>query len=100
MLNMEFFQELFEPLTIELGTVVIDDGSREAITAYNRLSDERFCLGHSDVGHGLSFDPFGEVIYDNKEKFSLQGRLWERSQNVYFPPLKGPWRNVGGELCG
>ena len=90
MLNMEFFQELFEPLAIELGAIVSDDGSREVITAYNGLSDERFCLGHSDVGHGLGFDPFGEVIHNNKEKFSLQGRLWERSQNVYSPSLKGP----------
>ena len=71
MLNMEFFQELFEPLAIELGAVVHDDGSRKAIMAYNRLSDERFCLGCSDVGHGLGFDPFGEVIHGNEENFLL-----------------------------
>ena len=75
MLNMEFFQELFEPLAIKLGAVVRNDGSREAITAYNRLPDESFRLGRSDVGHGLGFDPFGEIIHDNKEKLSLQGRL-------------------------
>ena len=71
MLNMEFFQELFEPFAIKLGAVVSDDGSREVITAYNRLPDERFGLGHSDVGHGLGFDPFGEVIHGNEEKFLL-----------------------------
>ena len=71
MLNMEFFQELFEPLTIELGAIVSDDGSREAIIAYNGLSDESFCLGHRDVGHRLSFDPFDEINHDNEEKFSL-----------------------------
>ena len=40
MLNMEFFQELFEPLAIELSAIVSDDGSREAITAYDRFPDE------------------------------------------------------------
>ena len=100
MLNMEFFQELFEPLAIELSAVVNDDGSREAIMAYDRFPDERFHLGYSDVGHGLGFDPFGEVIHGNEEKLSLLGRLWERSQNVYSPPLEGPWRNEGGELRG
>ena len=68
--------------------------------AYDRLPDERLCLGLSDVGHGLVFDPFGEIIHDNEEKFLLQGRLWKRSQNVYSPPLKRPRRNEGGELCG
>ena len=71
MLNMEFFQELFEPLAVKLGAIVYNDGSREAITAYNRILDVSFCLGHSDVGHGLEFDPFGEIIHDNEEKLSL-----------------------------
>ena len=100
MLNMEFFQELFEPLVIELGAVVRDDGSREAITAYDGFPDKRFRLGHCDVGDGLSFDPFGEIIHGYEEKLSLQGRLWERSQNVYSSLLEGPWQNEGGELCG
>ena len=91
MFNVEFIQELFELLAIELGAIVCDDGSREAIMAYNRLSNERLCLGLSDVGNGLGFDPFGEVIHHNKEKLSLQVCLWKRSQNVYSPPLKGPW---------
>ena len=69
--DMEFTQELFEPSTIELGAVVCDDGWREAITAYYRFSDERLCLGFSDVGHELSFDPFGEVIHRNEEKLPL-----------------------------
>ena len=71
MLNMEFFQELFEPPAIELGAVVSDDGSRKGIMAYNRLSNERLCLGLSGVGHELSFDPFGEVIHGTEEKLLL-----------------------------
>ena len=71
MLNVEFIQELFEPSAIELDAVVCDDGSREAITAYDGLSDERLCLGLSNVGHGLGFDPFGEVIHHNEEELSL-----------------------------
>ena len=100
MLNMKFFQELFEPLAIKLGAIASDDGAREAITAYNRLPNERLCLDLSDVGHGLDFDSFSEVIHRNEEELLLQGRLWERSQNIYSPPLKGPWRDEGGELCG
>ena len=71
MFNVEFIQKLFEPSTIELSAIVYDDDSREAITAYNRLSDERLHLGLSDVGHGLGFDPFGEIIHHDKEKLSL-----------------------------
>ena len=71
MFDVEFTQELFEPLAIELGVVVYDDGSGEAIIVYYRFSDERLCLGLSDVGHGLGFDPFGEIIHRNKEKLSL-----------------------------
>ena len=68
MLNVEFFQELFEPLAIKLGAVVSDDGSREAIMAYEGFLDERFHLGHCDVGDGLGFNPFGEIIHDNEEE--------------------------------
>ena len=100
MFDVELIQELFKSPAIELGVVVCDDGSREAITAYDRLSDERLRLGLSDVGHGLGFDPFCEVIHCNKEELSLQGRLWERSQNVYSSSLEGPWRNEGDELHG
>ena len=71
MFNMEFLQELFEPPAIELGAVVYDDGLREAITAYNRLPNERLCLGLSNVGHRLGFNPFGEVIHYNEEELLL-----------------------------
>ena len=71
MFDMEFTQELFEPSAIELSVVVYDDGSGEVITAYYRFSDERLRLGFSDVGHGLGFDPFGEVIHRNEEKLPL-----------------------------
>ena len=71
MFDVKLIQELFEPSAIELGTVVYDDGLREAIMAYDGLSDERLHLGLNNVGHGLSFDPFSEVIYYNKEELSL-----------------------------
>ena len=71
MFDVELAQELFEPSAIELGVVVYDDGSREAITTYYRFSDERFHLKFGDVGHGLGLDPFGEVIHHNEEKFLL-----------------------------
>ena len=71
MFDMEFTQELFEPLAIELSVVVYDDSSREAIMAYYRFSDKRLSLGFSDVGHRLGFDPFGEVIYRNKVEVPL-----------------------------
>ena len=71
MFDIEFTQELFEPPAIELSVVVCDDGSGEAITAYYRFSDERLCLGFSDVGHGLSFNPLGEVIHRNEEELPL-----------------------------
>ena len=71
MLNMVFFQELFEPLAIELGAVVSDNGSREAIMAYDGLPKESLCLSLYDLGHGLRFDPFGEIIHGNEEKLLL-----------------------------
>ena len=71
MFDAELVQELFEPLAIELGVVVCVDGSREAIMTYYRLSDERLRLGLSDVGYGLIFNPFGEVIHRNEEKLLL-----------------------------
>ena len=71
MLDVELGQEFLEPSIIELSVVVHNDRSREAITIYNRLPDESFSLGRSDVGHKLSFDPFGEIIYDNEEEFLL-----------------------------
>ena len=71
MFNVKFLQKLFEPLAIELGAIFYDDGSREAITAYYRFLDEGLRLGFSDVGHGLGFDPFSEVIHRNEEKLLL-----------------------------
>ena len=71
MFNMEFTQELFEPSAIELSAIVSDDGSKEAIMAYYRFSDERFHLKFSDVGHGFDLDLFSKVIHRNEEKFSL-----------------------------
>ena len=71
MFDMELTQELFEPLAIKLSVVVYDDGSGEAITTYYRFLDERFYLKFGDVGHGLSLDPFGEIIHCNEEKISL-----------------------------
>ena len=71
MLNMEFIQELFEPFTIKLTAIVCDNGSREAISAYEEFSDKRFHLGRRDVGNGLGFDPLGEIIYCNEEKLLL-----------------------------
>ena len=71
MFDMEFTQELFKPPAIELSTIVYNDGSGEAIMAYYRFSDEELCLGFSDVGHGLDFDPFGKIIYRNEEKLLL-----------------------------
>ena len=71
MFDIEFTQELFEPLAIELSAVICDDGSKEAIMAYYRFLDEGLCLGFSDVGHGLSFDPFGKVIHCNEEELLL-----------------------------
>ena len=71
MFDMELTQELFEPLAIKLSAIVSDDGSKEVITAYYGFSDERFCLKFSDVGHELGLNPFGKVIYRNKEKLSL-----------------------------
>ena len=91
MFDVELIQELFEPPAIELGAVVCDDGSREAIMAYYRFLDERHCLGFSDVGHGLGFDPFDEVIHRNEEKLPLYRHLWEGSQDINSPSLKGPW---------
>ena len=69
--DVELIQELFEPSAIELGAIIYDDGSREAIMAYDRLLYERLCLGLSDVGHRLDFDPFGEVIHYNEKELSL-----------------------------
>ena len=71
MLNMKFFQELFEPLAIELGTIVRDDGLREAITTYDGFSDESFDLGSSDIGHKFGFYRFGEVVHRDEEKSLL-----------------------------
>ena len=71
MFNVKLTQELFEPSAIELSVVVYDDGSREAITVYYRFLDERFCLKCGDGGHGLGFDPFGEIIHHDEEKFLL-----------------------------
>ena len=100
MFNVEFIQELFEPSSIELGTIVYDDGSRKAIMAYNRLPDERLHLGLSDVGHGLGLYPFGKIIHCDEEKLPLQGCHWERPQDVNFSLCKGPRRNQRGELGG
>ena len=71
MFDVELIQELFEPPTIELGAVVCDDGSRETITAYDGLLDERLCLGLSNVGHRLGFNPFDAVIHRNEEELLL-----------------------------
>ena len=79
MLDMEFTQELFEPPAIELSVVVYDDGSGEAIMAYYRFPNEGLHLGFNDVGHGLDFDPFDEVIHHDKEKSSLYGSFREGS---------------------
>ena len=62
MFDVELTQELFKPPTIELSVVIYHDHPEETIVAYYGFSDKRFCLEFSDVGHGLSFDPFGEII--------------------------------------
>ena len=71
MFDVELAQELFEPLAIELSAIVYDDGSRKAIMTYYRIPNKGLCLGFSDVGHGLGFDPFGKVIHHNEEELSL-----------------------------
>ena len=71
MIDVELGQELFEPSTVELSTIVCDNHLRETITAYYGFLDERFSLGFSDVGYWLSLYPFRKIIYCNKEKLLL-----------------------------
>ena len=71
MFDVELFQEHFEPPIGELSAVIHDDHPGETILAYYGLLDERFILEFSDVGHGLSLYPFGEIVHHDKEKLSL-----------------------------
>ena len=59
--------------------------------AYYGLPDERFDLEFHDVGHGLNLDPFGEIVYRDEKKLSLEDRFRKGSQYVNAPLLEGPW---------
>ena len=68
MFDVELVHELFEPSTIKLSVVVVDNHSRETILTYDGFSNKSFDLGSNDIGHRLGFYSFGEVVHHNEEK--------------------------------
>ena len=93
MFNVELTQELFKPSTIELSTVICDDRLGETIAAYYRFLDKRLCLKFGDIGHGLSLDPFGEIVYHDERNFRYRGAFGKG------PTISLPHRSKGhGEI--
>ena len=70
-LNAKFGTELLKLWIVELVAIVGDDDARQSELVDSGLSDEAFYLGFGDFGKWLSFDPLGEVVDGDDEKFSL-----------------------------
>ena len=70
--NMEFGQEIFEFIVVELLAVIRDDCSWEATSADNRFQDESFRQGFGDLCCRFNPHPLCEIINYDEEKLSLQ----------------------------
>ena len=52
-----------EGLTIKLKAVIRDEGMRDPKLSNDVLLDKLLSIHIPDVGQGLSFDPFDEIVY-------------------------------------
>ena len=54
-----------EGFAIKLKAVIRDEGMRDSKSSNDVLPDEFLCIHVLDVGQGLGFDPFGEIVCAN-----------------------------------
>ena len=55
-----------EGLTIKLKAVVLDEGVGDPKSSNNVLPDKLLGVHIPDIGQGLGFDPFGEIVHVNQ----------------------------------
>ena len=60
-------------------TIVDDKSVRQPVSTYDRFLEEALGLMFGDVRQRLTFDPLGEVVNGNNEKFSLADCWRERT---------------------
>jgi hypothetical protein len=58
------------------GVIVYDNVMGHPISSYNAFADGDNSINYW-AGHGLSFNPFGEVIYDHQDKMLLSRCWWK-----------------------
>ena len=51
-----------EGLAIKLKSVIRDEGMRDSKSSNDVLPNKFLCIHILDVGQGLDFDPFGEIV--------------------------------------
>ena len=55
-----------EGLAIKLKAVIRDEGMRDPKSSNNVLPDKLLGVHIPDIGQGLGFDPFGEIVRVNQ----------------------------------
>ena len=82
--------EFLEWLRVKLLAIVYRELLRYPEPAYDVLPKEfSDCLG-GDFYQGLSFDPFGEVLYGNHCIFVISLGSRQGAYEVHSPPLENP----------
>ena len=72
-------------LTIKLKVIVRDEGMRNSESSNDVPPDEFLCIHVPDVGQGLGFDPFGEVVYADHQVSFVSCCFREMAHNIQAP---------------
>jgi len=93
--NSQVATVFLEGLIIKLKAIVRDEVMRDSKSSNDVPPNEFLCIHVPDVGQGLNFDPFGEIVCVNHQVSFISYCFRERAYHIQAPLSEWPRTGEG-----